>query len=100
MSEKEKDIGALWEKRTQKGAPMLTGQVTIRGEVIKIVVFKNGYKKEDRHPDWRIFLSTPREDAPQYGSNDQGLADMRNPAHKSSGIEYPAEEIDPNDIPF
>lgn len=108
MADKEKDIGALWEKRTQKGAPFFSGTITVNGETVKFVAFKNGYKKEEKHPDFRLFLSKPGgESRPQYGDNDQALAETPNPASRgmgpgymSGGIEYPKEDIDPNDIPF
>lgn len=88
----------MWEKTTQKGGKFLSGQITINGEAVKFVAFKNGYKKEDRHPDWKLYLSKPKEVA-QHGSNDAELNNLPNPAH-SSGYSYPQTDIDPNDIPF
>ncbi len=54
------ELGALWEKSSAKG-PYMTG--TING--VKVVVFKNGNKRSDQQPDWRVMRSKPREDAPQ-----------------------------------
>lgn len=70
--EKNQSIGALW---FQKGKKMnyMSGQIEIEGELHKIVVFKNDYKKEDKQPDYRIYLKA----------------------------EKPAEETeDPDDLPF
>lgn len=50
------EIGALWEKAGAKG-PYMTG--TINGE--KVVLFKNGNKRSDKSPDWRVLKSKPRE---------------------------------------
>ena len=58
--EKSKDIGALWQKQGPK-AEYMSGTITVNEQKINIVCFKNGYKKSDKHPDWRILLSTPRE---------------------------------------
>ena len=57
-------IGALWvatdkdtgKKRTDaNGNGMLSGNIEIDGEVVKITVIKNGYKEEPKHPDFVIF---------------------------------------------
>jgi hypothetical protein len=58
-------IGALWENKTSKGQVYMAGQIEWKGEKIKIVAFKNGYKKEDRHPDWNIMISKPKEERQQ-----------------------------------
>ena len=63
----EKDIGALWVKKGEKGEYM-TGIVTIDNVAHKIVVFKNGYKKEANHPDWRIYPSKPKPELNENGT--------------------------------
>lgn len=55
------DIGALWIKTGRKGEYM-TGTITINGEVIKIVAFPNTRKANEKHPDWRLLKSVPKED--------------------------------------
>jgi uncharacterized protein (DUF736 family) len=60
-TEREKNIGALWLKEGRKGKYM-SGVVTVNGVEQRIVVFKNHYKQEDKHPDYRIFMSKPREE--------------------------------------
>lgn len=65
------ELGALWVKHSAKGEYM-TG--TING--VKVVVFRNNNKREDRHPDWRVLKSQPREaqgaaqDFPPVGPTD------------------------------
>jgi hypothetical protein len=54
----ENKIGALWQKTGPKG-DYFTGEVN--GQ--KIVVFANGYKQSEKHPDWIILKSLPRESA-------------------------------------
>lgn len=56
MPKKEDEIGALWVKSSANG-DYLTG--TING--VKVVVFANTYKTNEKHPDWRVYKSTPRE---------------------------------------
>ena len=53
-------IGALW---TQHKGEMeyYSGNITWKGEKIKIVVFSNTKKKEENHPDYNILLNTPRK---------------------------------------
>lgn len=59
--EKQKSIGALWSKTSGRG-DYFTGQIELAdGSKLKIVVFRNGYKTEDKHPDWRIYESKPKE---------------------------------------
>jgi uncharacterized protein (DUF736 family) len=53
----ESDLGALWIKSGPNGEYM-TG--TINGQAV--VVFRNKYKKLDKHPDWRVMKPKPRED--------------------------------------
>ena len=60
MSEKQKDCGALWLNVSKTGTKYMSGSVEIDGVKTKIVVFKNNYKEEEKHPDYRIFLSTPQ----------------------------------------
>ena len=60
---KNDSIGALWEKSSNKGT-YFTGQIEVNGTKVSIVCFKNSYKKEDRHPDYRIFVSVPKENRP------------------------------------
>lgn len=65
--EKNQSIGALWEKQSKKGT-WFGGQIELKGVKIPIVVFKNDYKKEEKHPDWKIFISQPRNENNQEKS--------------------------------
>ena len=53
--EKQQSLGALWVSATKDGKKYLSGEIAIDGQKTKIVVFKNNYKEEDKHPDYKIF---------------------------------------------
>lgn len=53
------ELGVLWEKDSTRGK-YFTGQIGDQ----KVVVFRNGNKKSDKQPDWRILKSKPREAQP------------------------------------
>lgn len=82
-------IGALWEKSSSKGT-YFTGQIEIKGVKIPIVCFVNNYKKEDKHPDYRIFVSVPKE------NRDNQKPKEEKPAER----QYLDETDDPNTLPF
>lgn len=56
MPTKDDKLGALWLKSCPQGE-YFSGE--INGQ--KIVVFPNGYKQSEKHPDWIIYKSTPRD---------------------------------------
>ena len=61
MENKNNNIGALWVKQSQKG-DFFTGRITTdSGEEIKIVVFKNNYKNNEKQPDYTILKAREQE---------------------------------------
>lgn len=59
-------IGALWVK-TGKNGKYLAGTIDIDNRnSVKLMVFPNGYKEQDRHPDYVIY-APPADD----GSTDE-----------------------------
>jgi len=60
VENQEQSIGALWSKQSKNGANYLSGSVEIDGKKTQIVVFKNKFKEQDKHPDWKIFISQPQ----------------------------------------
>ena len=62
MSEEKKyeDVGAIWEMRSGGGKKYLSISITINGEKMSFVAFKNR-KAKDTHPDYRVFPPKPRE---------------------------------------
>ena len=103
MTDQKKDIGVLWSKTGAKGE-YLSGTIELGGQKFKIIAFKNGYKKTEAQPDWRIFPQQERvatEQETNRGPETTQPGNMgRATAQKPSRIEYPEEEIDPSDIPF
>lgn len=57
----EKDIGAVWVKKSQGGAQFLSFTIDLNqfgiNQKVNLVGFKNKNKKEPKHPDFRIFPS-------------------------------------------
>ena len=51
--------GALWEKQTSKGDTYYSGSVEVDGTKYQVSFFKNNYKKEDKHPDWKTIPEKP-----------------------------------------
>lgn len=89
---KGKDIGALWVRRSNKGEYM-TGYVMVGEQKIPIVCFLNGYKKEEKHPDWRILPSEPKEARVRTDAEDRGY-------DRQADAAQPEDEINTDDIPF
>jgi hypothetical protein len=48
-------IGALWLGVSQAGVKYMSGMIGDQ----RVVVFKNGYKEEAKHPDYIVYLSKP-----------------------------------------
>lgn len=59
MEEKKRSIGGIWKRTTKKGDLLLSMRVELDGKKYELVGFKNGFKTEDKHPDFSIFLSEP-----------------------------------------
>ena len=66
----KREIGALW-RREGKNQNYLSGKITIgefeNEKTFQVVVFTNKYKKQENHPDFRIYEDRPRseESAPK-----------------------------------
>ena len=84
------EIGAIWKRVGQKGE-YFTGSVMIDGIAREIRMFPNDYKKLDKHPDFKVFASYPDDQPAPAEPSIQHGAPLPN---------YPAEEINPADIPF
>ena len=86
----ERELGALWAKKSNNGAQYMTGHIEIKGQSgkVQLVVFKNKSKynedgtiKSENAPDLRIYLSASREErekksespVPSTSSKDEAL---------------------------
>lgn len=70
MSEEKKEsglvkIGALWKAKEDSKAA-LTGKL---GDA-NLIIFKNGYKEESKHPDYIVYVSNPMKKKEGSGSDD------------------------------
>jgi hypothetical protein len=61
QSGKLEKLGALWLGKSARGVSYMSGVVTIDGTDHRVVVFKNGFKRESKHPDYVIYASEPQE---------------------------------------
>mgnify|MGYP003290381841 CR=1 FL=1 len=52
---KNESIGALWIAETKAGK-FMSGEIELDGKKTRIIVFRNNYKTEEKHPDYRIYL--------------------------------------------
>lgn len=67
-----KKIGALWLGTGKTGTKFMSGRIEFDDETeIRLLVFKNGYKEQSKHPDYIIYepseeqnagRSTPKDD--------------------------------------
>ena len=54
-------IGGLWIKQGKNGK-FMSGKITqMNGQDLNIIVFKNDKGDNERRPDYRIYLSEPRD---------------------------------------
>jgi len=59
---KNQELGALWKKKSKAGMSFLSGYINDHdGQRIDIVVFANGNKKNEKAPDYRLYVSKPLE---------------------------------------
>lgn len=60
----EREVGALWKQQSGKGTKYLSGHVKDEsGNQQRVVVFANKDKKNQKAPDFRMYLSQPSETA-------------------------------------
>lgn len=58
-------IGALWLREDKDGKKYFGGKLEVGNQEIDVVVFKNGFKTEDKHPDYVVYISEKRGQAGQ-----------------------------------
>lgn len=64
---KDRERGALWLKEGEKGK-YLSGYVTVDGEEVNVVVYKNNFYEQDQKegknsPYYRVYESLPKEES-------------------------------------
>ena len=73
----KREMGAFWRRQSQKGQKYLSGHVTLKTEdcseqKVKVVVFSNKNKSNERAPDYCVYASTP---PPQESATDDVAED-------------------------
>jgi len=67
---KNESLGALWIHESQSGQKYMSGTIEIDGVKHGIVVFKNKFKEENKHPDYRILPKQEKQDKPAATQDD------------------------------
>lgn len=75
-------LTGLWEKTDKNGNPVFMGNLGSS----RVVILHNNYKKEDKHPDYNLFIAA-RDD------------DKKNEAKPKVEVDLSTEYLD-DDIPF
>jgi len=88
-----KNKGALWWKKDKNQKNYQTGTININGTDVYISIFKNQFKKENKHPDFTVMVSFPKK---------QGFQQQQ-PQQQQSNIEF--QDFDQNtlgddEVPF
>ena len=95
----ERELGALWVKKSDKGSQYMTGHIEVKGASgkVQLVVFKNQgkknedgtYTKSDKAPAFRIFLSESREEREAKATEPTSTA----PAQEAAATNSSDDEI-------
>ena len=78
-------IGALWLGKTRTGGGMMSGRIELADGQIRILVFKNSYKENEKHPDYIIY-------------EPETVEEQRNREQQAQG--KGRADYDDSDIPF
>lgn len=83
-------VGALWLRDSKAGSKFMAGKIEQSlPEGAGLLIFKNSYKKEDRHPDFEIFVKQaepPDDNVPPQGPS---AAQTRNANEATSADDIP-----------
>ena len=85
----KREIGALW-RREGKNQNYLSGKITLgdsgKEKTFQVVIFTNKYKKQDNHPDFRIYEDTPRAEKPQPTAANDDILNTPAPAQEDTDV--------------
>lgn len=68
----KESIGGLWIKTGRDGHKFMSGEINMFDRKLQIVIFKNDKGDNEKRPDYRIYLSEPRQDKPKQNPIDDG----------------------------
>lgn len=99
---KENQIGALWYPKTENPkAPFAKGSITVAGEKIPIVIWKNKWKEPgESTPDYYIEREMPREGGNAPHQSTQGTQDGRNSTERKPDHVAQVADTFQDDPPF
>lgn len=94
------ELGALWKKKSKSGMSFLSGYLKVDDlgleKEIKVVVFANSKKSNEKAPDYRIYVSKPLETDAQVKSEVKNSTKIDSP--KQTAKPAVKTEIDDEDI--
>jgi len=78
----ENELGALWKKKSKNGMSFLSGYIVDHdGARTDVVVFANSNKKNEKAPDYRLYISKPLE-SKQTNSTDSNKTQVKQVTQK------------------
>lgn len=98
-SNRKDELGALWKKKSKSGMSFLSGYVKVDDlgleKEIKVVVFANSKKSNEKAPDYRIYISKPLEVDSQTKSDTKNAqeTDKQKTKIKTKQVEETEEDI-------
>ena len=62
------ELGALWIRKTKADESFYSGKLNLKSlgfdKDVEVIIFNNRNKTAEKHPDLKVFLSTPRAGGP------------------------------------
>jgi uncharacterized protein (DUF736 family) len=59
----ERDMGAFWTQEGKNGK-YLTGYIEVEDKKIRVVMFPNRHKINEKAPDYKLYISKEKADSP------------------------------------
>jgi len=94
---KKDELGALWKKKSKSGMSFLSGYVKVDDlgleKEIKVVVFANTNKSNEKAPDYRIYISKPLDAVAQVKTQTDKVEPAKSKVKPASKTEINDEDI-------
>lgn len=56
MADRQENCGAMWKKQDRNGKDYFFIVITVGDQKMNFNAFENSYKREQKHPDYKIFV--------------------------------------------
>ncbi len=86
-------IGALWNKTSGAGREYMSGEITVEGKKLSIVVFPNNPRPGKNDPNFQILLATKPAGTPAAPATQQAKPAANKPAPKVKTGARPAQPV-------